>query len=51
MISTNIIKLEVSEKEEQQLKEFDCGLTKSLPLKILKEIVGRICLQLNKEKI
>ena len=44
-----VIKISINETEEMALKEFDCGDKSALKPSQLKNLIGRICLQLNKE--
>lgn len=43
------ITISINEKEESALKAYDCGLTNELKKPLLNRLVGRMCLELNKE--
>lgn len=43
------ITISINEKEESALKSYDCGFTNELKKSLLNKLVGRMCLELNKE--
>ena len=43
------ITISINEKDESALKSYDLGLTNELKKSLLNKLVGRMCLELNKE--